>query len=206
MYLSPLFRVRKPVPEEEIAAEFRPYEAWPETKLTLEARLSGNVLNIAPKMFPWYGLVPLGALALGPSIACFFIFSVPVWFIGIMVVTVSLFLVMLWQIGIAEYAQGKPLVSISFKQKQIFYPRIGKSLHFQSIRRIWICWRYFPPRPSDDAGCYYYFLNAEVLVDRDNVVIATLALAEAPSLLRKIHLDLLRAIRRHGGPRVASTS
>jgi hypothetical protein len=30
-------------------------------------------------------------------------------------------------------------------------------------------------------------------------VVATLAVAEAPSLLRKVHLAVLRAIRRHGG-------
>jgi hypothetical protein len=206
MYPSPLFRRRKTVPEEEIAAEIRPFEGWPDTGLTLEARLRGNVLDIAPKMVPWYGLLALGTLAVGPMFAALLIFSGPVWMIGATVVMVPVALVIIWQIWLAQYDQGKPYTTISFKEKQIFYPRLGKSFPFQRIRRTWVCWRLIAAPPSiDNESRYFYFLNADLLVDGKKVI-ATLAVADAPSLLRKVHLGLLQAIRRHGGSRKAPTA
>ena len=206
MYPSRLFRHRKPVPEEEIAAQFRPYDDRPGISLTLQSRIRGNVLEIVPQRPPWTGLIVLGILAFGPMVAAALLFTNALWLLGVVVVMAPLALVMVWQIFLSEWSQGKPYTTIFFGEKQIFYPRLGKSIPFYRIRRTWICWRYFPPRPNDDAGCYYYFLNAEVLIDDGIVVVATLAVAEAPSLLRKVHLGVLRAIRRHGGPREASTS
>src|SRR5881394_2584484 len=95
----PFFRRRKPVPQEGIEAEFRPYGERPGLQLRLEARVRGTVLDIAPQMMPKFALLILGILSFGPIVVAFFIFSVPIFFRCAAFVIAPLILWIVWKIN-----------------------------------------------------------------------------------------------------------
>src|SRR6478672_8811129 len=120
--------------------DLRPYDKLPGFRLGIDAMHHGDIVEIAPEKPPWYGFALLVALAAGPFFILAIFLPVPLFLLILAGTIFPIVSYLLWQAHIAEYAGGIPYSRIDFAQKQIQYPRREKSLSFDRIQGLTICW------------------------------------------------------------------
>jgi hypothetical protein len=175
--------------------ECRPYEKLPNFRLAVEAIRQGDSLEIAPRKPSWIGFALLLALVLSPMFILAIFIQVPLFLLILWGTVHPAVCFFLWRAYLAEYAGGKPYTRIDFRQKQIEFPRLERSFAFERMDNLAIRWLLIE---GSDSNQFMYFLIAESIDSDGKPVLAALAFADAPSLLKKAHQMALDTAREHG--------